>query len=285
MLLNGGERAQPATVKRYSDRFARFNLDPAVLRPSYGMAEAVIYVATHAKGGPPKVGHFDSDKLPAGQAEECASGAGTPLVSYDVSKDQTLRIVDPDTRVERPERTVGEIWLHGRNVGIGYWQNPEASERTFRAQLVDPSPGTPEGPWLRTGDSGFVSDGELFIIGRIKDLLIVYGRNHSADDIEATIQQVNPGRCAAVAVSDKGDEKVVTLIEYRQRNGSDQDPVELMQTVKREVKSAISKAHGLKVTDVVLLSPGSLPITTSGKIRRAMCVELYRRNEFTRLDA
>ena len=111
-----------------------------------------------------------------------------------------MRIVDPETRIERPEGTAGEIWVHGDNVSVGYWQKPEETERTFGAKLVDPSPGTPEGPWLRTGDLGFLSDGELFIVGRIKDLLIVYGRNHSPDDIEATIQEINRGRCVAIAV-------------------------------------------------------------------------------------
>lgn len=82
--------------------------------------------------------------------------------------------------------------MHGDNVAIGYWQKPEATERTFSATIVNPSEGTPAGPWLRTGDSGFLSEGELFIMGRIKDLLIVYGRNHSPDDIEATIQTISP---------------------------------------------------------------------------------------------
>ena len=284
-ILNGSERVQPVTLKRFADRFAPFNLDPAVLRPSYGMAEATVYIATREPGAPPKVVHFDSEKLPAGQAEPCPSGSGTPLVSYGVPQQQTVRIVDPDTSIECPEGTVGEIWAHGRNVGIGYWENPEGSQRTFCARIVTPSAGTPEGPWLRTGDSGFFSDGELFIIGRIKDLLIVYGRNHSPDDIEATIQEVTPGRCAAIAVPDHGAEKLVAIIELKKRGDSDEDATDRLRVVKREVTSAISKSHGLSVADLVLVSPGSIPITTSGKVRRAQCVELYRQDEFTRLDA
>ena len=110
--------------------------------------------------------------------------------------------------------------MHGDNVATGYWQKPEETERTFGARLVDPSDGTPEGPWLRTGDSGFISDGELFIMGRIKDLLIVYGRNHSPDDIEATIQEITGGRCAAIAVPDEGTEKLVAIIEIKKRGES-----------------------------------------------------------------
>lgn len=284
-VLSGSERVQPVTVKRFTDRFAKFNLDPAAVRPSYGMAEATVYIATREPGEPPKVVYFDSAKLPAGEAERCAPGTGTGLVSYGNPRQMTVRIVDPDTGVECPEGAVGEIWLHGPNVGAGYWQKPVESERTFQARIVNPSAGTPEGPWLRTGDSGFYFDGELFIIGRIKDLLIVYGRNHSPDDIEATIQEVTPGRCAAISVPDRGAEKLVAIIELKKRPDTDEDLADRLQVVKREVTSAISKSHGLSVADLVLVSPGSIPITTSGKIRRAQCVELYRHDEFTRLDA
>lgn len=135
---------------------------------------------------------FESDRLPDGQAVPCASETGTPLVSYGNPKTQLVRIVDPDTRIECPPGTVGEIWIHGDNVASGYWEKPDLTARTFGATMVNPAPGTPEGPWLRTGDSGFISDDELFIMGRIKDLLIVYGRNHSPDDIEATIQEITP---------------------------------------------------------------------------------------------
>ncbi|MGO9383999.1 MAG: AMP-binding protein [Mycobacterium sp.] len=284
-ILNGSERVQPATLKRFADRFARFNLDPAVIRPSYGMAEATVYVATRTAGEPPKIVHFDTEKLPAGEAKPCPSGSGAPLVSYGAPQTQLVRIVDADTSRESPEGTVGEIWLHGGNVASGYWQKPEDSERTFGAKIVSPSDGTPEGPWLRTGDSGFFSDGELFIMGRIKDLLIVYGRNHSPDDIEATIQEITPGRCVAIAVPERGSEKLVAIIELKKRGESEEDATDRLRVVKREVTAAISKSHGLSVSDLVLVSPGSIPITTSGKVRRAQCVELYRQREFSRLDA
>ncbi|MDD4866073.1 MAG: AMP-binding protein [Mycobacterium sp.] len=284
-LFNGSERVQPATLKRFADRFARFNFSPVALRPAYGMAEATVYIAARNVGDPPAIVHFDSEKLPAGQALRCEAGSGTALVSYGAVKSQLVRIVDPDTRKERPDGTAGEIWVHGDNVASGYWAKPEESKRTFGATIVDPSEGTPDGPWLRTGDSGFFSDGELFIIGRIKDLLIVYGRNHSPDDIEATIHEVTPGRCAAIAVPDRGAEKLVAIIEFKKKGDSEADATDRLRAVKREVTSAISKSHGLRVADLVLVSPGSIPITTSGKIRRSQCVELYRQDEFTRLDA
>jgi acyl-CoA synthetase (AMP-forming)/AMP-acid ligase II len=286
-VLNGAERVQPATLKRFADRFAAFNFNAKAILPSYGMAEATVYIASRRlrEGEPPKIVYFDSEKLPAGQASRCENAAGTPLVSYGYTKSMAVRIVDPDTSRECLHGTVGEIWVQGDNVTLGYWHKPEETGRVFGAKIVEPSEGTPEGPWLRTGDSGFVCDDELFIIGRIKDLLIVYGRNHSPDDIEATIQEVSAGRCAAIAVPDKGVEKLVAIIEVKKRGDSEEDVAEKLRQVKSDVRAAISQAHGLNVADLVLVSPGSLPITTSGKIRRSQCVEAYRQGEFSRLDA
>lgn len=284
-ILSGSERVQPATLQRFADRFARFSLQDTVIRPSYGLAEATVYVATSGPGQPPEIVDFESESLSADHAKPCPSGSGTPLVGYGVPQSPTVRVVDAESSTECPAGTVGEIWVHGDNVAIGYWQKSQQSERTFGARLVAASVGTPEGPWLRTGDSGFMADGRLFIIGRIKDLLIVYGRNHSPDDIEATIQEITRGRCAAIAVpDDRSTEKLVAIIELKKRGDTHEDAMQRLDVVKREVISAISTAHGLSVADLVLVSPGSIPTTTSGKVRRAQCVQLYRENHFTRLD-
>ncbi len=284
-ILNGSERVQPATLHRFTERFARFNFKDKVLRPSYGMAEATVYLATRQAGQPPEIVHFESEKLTAGHAKRCASGSGTALVSYGAPQSPIVRIVDPETDTECPAGTVGEIWVHGNNVADGYRGKPESRENTFGATLLGASAGTPEKPWLRTGDSGFFSEGELFIIGRIKDLLIVYGRNHSPDDIEATIQEITRGRCVALAVhEDDGVEKLVTIIELKKRGDSHEDARERLSAIKGEVTSAISTSHGLSVSDLVLVSPGSIPLTTSGKARRAECVRLYQQDAFTRLD-
>jgi fatty acid CoA ligase FadD28 len=283
VIATGSERVHPATMQRFTRRFARFNLREAVLRPSYGLAEATVYVATPSATQPAAIVRFESEKLTAGKAERCESG-GTPLVSYGVPQSPIVRIVDPETRIECPAGTVGEIWVHGDNVAMGYWRKPKETENTFGGMLVAPSAGTPEGPWLRTGDSGFISEDELFIIGRIKDLLIVYGRNHSPDDIEATVQEITHGRCAAIAVPDQGTEKLVMIIEVKNREASHDEAMEKFTALKREVTSAISNSHGLSVADLVLVQPGSIPITTSGKVRRSTCVEQYRHGQFTRLD-
>ena len=285
IIINGSERVQPATLRRFTERFARFNLPDTAIRPSYGLAEATVYVKTRTPAQPPAIVHFDSEKLTSGHAERCESGAGTPLVSYGVPRSPMIRVVDPDTSIECPPGTVGEIWVHGGNVATGYWHKAPETEITFGGRLVAPSAGTPEGPWLRTGDSGFFFDEELFIIGRIKDLLIVYGRNHAPDDIEATVQEITRGRCAAIAVPDEGTEQLVVIIEVKKRGESHEEAADKLAVVKREVTSAISNSHGLSVTDLVLVPPGSIPITTSGKVRRAACVEQYRHGQFVRLDA
>jgi fatty acid CoA ligase FadD28 len=283
-ILNGSERVQPATLTRFAERFARFNLHAEALRPSYGLAEGTLYVATRRPGDPPKLVHFETEKLSAGHAEPCTSGYGTPLVSYGVQESPKVRIVDPETGIECPEGTVGEIWANGANVALGYWQKPQQTERTFNATLVGAPEGTPEGPWLRTGDLGFFSDGELFIVGREKDLLVIYGRNHYPDDIEATIQEITRGRAAAIAVPDGATEKLVAIVELKKHGDSPDEVADKLGLVKREVTSAISRSHGLAVADLVLVAPGSLPITTSGKVRRAACVEQYRNRQFARLD-
>ncbi|ORB27094.1 AMP-binding protein [Mycolicibacterium parafortuitum] len=283
IIQSGAERVNPTTIKRFTDRFAAFNLDERVIQPSYGLAEATLYVATVRPGLPPNVVNFEPEELTEGVAKRSPNGGGTPLVGYDTPLSPlspTVRIVDPDTRTEVADGTTGEVWVHGDNVGVGYWHKPEDSERVFRASLAAPSPGTPEGPWLRTGDLGFVSEGQLFIVGRIKDLLIVYGRNHAPDDIEATISEITKGRCAAIAVPRDGVEELVAIVEFRKRGDSD----EQFAVATREITSAISHAHGLAVGDLVLVAPGSIPVTTSGKIRRQSCGQLYRQNGFTRLD-
>lgn len=284
-IVSGAERIHPATLDRFCKRFAPYNFREDMMQPSYGLAEATVYVASRAQAGAPKVVHFDPEKLAQGNAQPSSTRTGSPLLSYGVPQSPTVRIVDPDTGTQCPHGTVGEIWVHGDNVADGYWQKPEETRRTFGAVLADPSPGTPEGPWLRTGDLGFLCDGELFIVGRMKDLLIVYGRNHYPEDIESTVQAITGGRVAAIAVPVDETEKLVTIIELKNRGESGEHGQHGLDALKNDVTAAISDSHGLNVADLVLVAPGSIPTTTSGKIRRAACVERYRRQQFTRLDA
>ena len=190
-----------------------------------------------------------------------------------------MRIVDPETRVENPAGKIGEVWLHGPHVAGGYWHNPQLTEQLFAGQLAEPTAGTPQGPWLRTGDLGVMFDDELYIIGRIKDLLIVDGRNHYPDDIEATVAEFTGGRVAAISIPDDASEKLVVIAELKKQV----DP-SVLESVKQQVTSAISMTHSVRLADFALVGPGTLPLTTSGKVRRAASVELYRSDEFSRLD-
>jgi fatty acid CoA ligase FadD21 len=284
-IISGAERVEPATLHRFVDRFAHFNFRDHMMRPSYGLAEATVFVTAGTWSESSDAVRFDVGELSAGRARRCATGTGTALVKYKVPHSPSLRIVDSETNRECDAGTVGEIWVHGPNVADGYWGKPPEEQLCFGATLVDPSPGTPDGPWLKTGDQGFIFEGELFIVSRVKDLLIIHGRNHYPEDIEATVQEITRGRVAAIAVPLNSTEKLVTIVELKKRGDSHEDATNWLSGVKSSVTSAISNEHGLNVGDLVLVPPGSIPTTTSGKIRRAACAEQYRRDQFTRLDA
>ena len=277
-ILSGAERVHYGTVKRFIDRFAKFGLTEKVIRPSYGLAEATLYVASPPISKTVRTARFDLEQLAAGVAARCdgAQDNGTELVSYGPPDAYPVRIVDPETCIEQPAGTIGEIWTRGDNVTLGYWRKPELTSQVFRGRINNPSEGTPAGPWLRTGDLGAISDGELFIMGRLKDLLIVDGRNHYPEDIEATIREITGGRVAAIAVEDESSENLVAIVEVK--------PTPELASVKHDVADAVWKLHNLRVDDLVLVAPGSIPITTSGKIRRSSCGQLYRHGEFQRMD-
>ena len=279
----GAERVNPATIARFTERFAPYNFPKSAIRPSYGLAEATVFVAADGPGRPADFVHFEPEKLSAGHAKRCTTG--TPLASYGKPRWPLVRVVDPDTATEKPAGLIGEIWVHGENVSSGYWRRPVETKQTFGATIAAPSPGTPEDRWLKTGDLGFISEGELFIVGRIKDLLIVRGRNHYPDDIEATVTEISRGRAAAIAIVDENAEKLVVIVEVKKRGQSEEEVAEHLRNIQEQATSAISNSHGVSVQDVVLVAPGSIPITTSGKVRRASCVTQYQDGGFQRLDA
>ena len=279
VMINGAERVHGSTVRRFNERFAAFNLPDTAMRPSYGLAEATVYVVGSPGGRPSTSVRFDSDKLAAAQAVETDDESGIEMIGCGGARSTTVRIVDPETFEEKPDGQIGEIWALGEHISAGYWRNPELTARLFGQRVVNPTPGTPEGPWLRTGDLGVIHGGEIFIIGRIKDLLIVDGRNHYPDDIEATIQEITGGRVAAISVVDDVSEQLVAIAELKK-----QIDEALLDSVKQEVTAAVSMTHSVRVSDLVLVAPGSLPVTTSGKVRRSACAERYRLDEFSRLD-
>lgn len=283
-IINGAERVDPATLARFTDRFAHFDFRDHMLRPSYGLAEATVFVASGSWSEAADDVRFDADALSRGIARPCPTGRGPALVRYADGQSPMIRIVDVDTNRECAANVVGEIWVHGDNVASGYWSRPPEEQTCFGAILADPSAGAPDGPWLRTGDLGFRFEGGLYIVGRIKDLLIIRGRNHYPEDIEATVQEITHGRVAAFSVPAGSTETLVIVIELKNRSGDDAEAVRRFDEVKSAVTAAVSNTHGLSVDDLVLVAAGSLPTTTSGKIRRAACTDRYRQNQFARLD-
>ncbi len=278
-MINGAERVHGATVRRFNEKFGKYNLSPFAMRPSYGLAEATVYVVSSPGDRAPTVLRFDVEKLSAGHAEPCEQG-GSELVGCGTARsDALVRVVDPESLTELPAGEVGEIWVHGDQVTTGYWHNPELTGRLFGAELAPTSSDVPRGPWLRTGDIGVIFDEELFVIGRIKDLLIVDGRNHYPDDIETTVSAITKGRCVAVSIPAETTEQLVVIAEVKTPAHTDE-----LRAVKREVAAAVKKVHGVRVADLVLVGQGAIPITSSGKVRRSSCAERYQAGELGRVD-
>ena len=275
--LNGAEPIRPSTLSTFADAFAPAGLRPGAQAPGYGLAEATVFVAAAAEDAPPKVVHVDRDALARGELRPCdaTSDRAGALVSCGRPYGQLVAIVDPETRVEQADGVVGEIWVHGPNVAAGYWRNAERTQETFGAELSEPGD-LPSGPWLRTGDYGVVHEGDLYVTGRIKDLIIVDGRNHYPQDIEVTVQEahpaIRPDHVAAFALPGEETERLVVVAERNRRVPIARlDPNE----VESAVRSAVNVEHELSVHDFVLVEPGGVSRTSGGKIARSATRQRY----------
>ena len=267
--FNGAEPVRPDGLERFARTFAPQGFRPQALRPLYGLAEATLMVTGGALDSPNTVLTVEGAALEASRVVEVPPG--TPgsrrLVSLGRSwLEQRLAIVDPVTREGRTPDGVGEIWVSGPSVAQGYWNRPEETAHTFHAERAD----TGEGPWLRTGDLGFLRDGELFFAGRIKDLVIIRGRNHSPQDIERTVEDSHPGLrpgCGAAFALDSGEEERLVVVHEVQRTHEGQPLEELVRAARR----CVTAAHGLHLDTLVLVRHGTIPKTSSGKIQRSAC--------------
>jgi fatty acid CoA ligase FadD32 len=239
--------------------------------------------------GPERAG-LDSAAPPTGSAESIGSagsagsvtvGGTISLVSCGRPGGQHVAIVEPTTRRARPAGQVGEIWVNGPNVSPGYFRPPSGSREMFGAALADAPQDLPSGGWLRTGDAGMLHGGELFVTGRLKDLIIVDGRNHYPQDVEVTAQDAHPAirrdRVAAFAAPVEDGPCLVILAE-RARPGA-AGPADLAE-VTRAVRAAVSAHHGIGLRDFRLLRPGAIPRTSSGKIARSACLDRYLAGDF-----
>jgi acyl-CoA synthetase (AMP-forming)/AMP-acid ligase II len=265
----GAEPISAQVIARFTEAFACCGFRPEAFYPTYGLAEATLLVSAGAKAARPVVRTVLHSALEQGQAVDAipaAADARTLVGCGHAWLDQQIAIVHPESLTRCPERTVGEIWFAGPSVARGYWNRPEQTEHTFRAHLRD----TGEGPFLRTGDLGFVWDGELFVTGRIKDLIVVRGRNHYPEDIETTVQSVHPGlrtRCGAAFETGQADQTRLVVVQEGDRQLRGVDLAQLLG----DIRQAVAQRHELQLHDVQLLEPGSLPKTSSGKIQRQAC--------------
>jgi phthiocerol/phenolphthiocerol synthesis type-I polyketide synthase C len=273
LAATGAEPVRKETLERFSEKFAACGFRPEAFYPCYGLAEATLKVSGAARDSLPVYCHLDGEALAQNRVRladhddrdaHVFVGCGTDLPG------QQVRIVDPETQTICPSDRIGEIWVKGPSIAQGYWNRPEDSERVFRARLSD----TSEGPFLRTGDLGFLKDGELFVTGRLKDLIIIRGRNYYPQDIEWTVEKSHPGlrpSCGAAFAIEAANEERLVVVQEVERAG----PKVNVEEVAAAIRQAVSREHELEVHAVLLLRPGSVPKTSSGKIQRHACRQGY----------
>ncbi|WP_312491881.1 non-ribosomal peptide synthetase [Pseudomonas cremoris] len=261
VAYSGSEPIRLDTLDRFAEKFAACGFTPDNFFASYGLAEATLFVAGGSRGRGIPAMRMDEHALAANRAEP---GQGAAIMSCGTSQpEHAVLIVDPQTLAELPDNSVGELWATGPSIAHGYWRNPEATAKTF----VQHAGRT----WLRTGDLGFMRFGEVYITGRLKDLLIVRGHNLYPQDIEQTIERevevVRKGRVAAFAVNDRGLEGIGIAAEISRSVQKILPPEALIKAIRQAVAEAYQEAPSV----VVLLNPGALPKTSSGKVQRAAC--------------
>jgi acyl-CoA synthetase (AMP-forming)/AMP-acid ligase II len=276
-VLNAAEPVHKETIDRFASAFEPAGFQVGSFCPGYGLAEATLKVTATPKGTPAAFCTAVAAELEQGRIVEAKDEAGRRAArtiagcgpAESVQFDSKVTIVHPERFTRCRPDEVGEIWVSGPSVAQGYWNRPEDTEHTFRARLA----GAAEGPFLRTGDLGFVKDGVLFITGRLKDLVIIHGRNHYPQDIEMTVERahrcIRPGCCAAFSIELDNEEVLVVLAEADPRIVAEQG-----ETVK-SIRRAILEHHDVVAHAVLLLKPATIPKTSSGKIQRSACRAAY----------
>ncbi len=273
VAFNGAEPIRSETLERFVDTFAPHGFRCEALYPTYGLAEATLMVSGGSPAAAPVVRRYDAKPLGRGRvvAASPEDTRARALVGCGAAPlDRSIVIVDPTTSTECTPGHVGEIWLTGPSVAQGYWRRPDETDAIFRAYLKDGG----EGPFLRTGDLGFVDDSELFVTGRLDDLVVIRGRNHYPQDIELTVERchaaLRPGHGAAFTVSTDGEERLVVVQELERA-----DRRANVAALARAIRAAVAEQHGVRVGVVVLARPGGVPMTSSGKVRRRACRQAY----------
>jgi acyl-CoA synthetase (AMP-forming)/AMP-acid ligase II len=262
--ISGGEPIGPSTLERFAEAFRGCGFQATSFIAGYGLAEATSVVTAVAPEAPVRVRSFDREALRDGMAV-LASGEGRRLVGHGrVAAEHTVVIVDPQAREPLADGMVGEIWVSGPSVADGYLGAGEEENSAFCSTLADG-----RGPYLRTGDEGFVFEGELFLSGRSREFILVRGVNHAPQDLEATARAASEdladSRLAAVALSQEDEEEERVLLGIELSEPVDGGSLDLLRA---DIHLKVVEQHGIKITDLIFLPVGTIPLTDSGKVRR-----------------
>jgi 8-amino-7-oxononanoate synthase/acyl carrier protein len=276
---------RPETIDAFSEAFAPCGFRREAFFPCYGLAESTLMVTGGMKFEPPVIRTFDAGSIETGAAvarSGFAPGTRRLVGSGRELDGQDVRIVDPHTNEALPPGMIGEIWVSGPSVAQGYWNRSDETQATFGAMLARPDSGSERqslktwqpnpGPYLRTGDLGFFDNGELFVTGRLKDLIIIRGRNHYPQDIEQTVETsagalIRAGSVAAFSVDVEGRERVVVVAELERGKRDSDEMSESLDRIRRQ----LAIEHEIALEGIVLVRPNSIPKTSSGKIQRHAC--------------
>ncbi|PZD71871.1 Putative fatty-acid--CoA ligase FadD21 [Acaryochloris thomasi RCC1774] len=274
LAFNGAESINPDTLDAFAKTFAPCGFRKEAFYPCYGMAEATLFISGGLKSQPPVLKTIQAEALTESKVVEAQpqDARRQTLVSCGRSLfDQTLKIVDPETQQCCRASEIGEIWVSGPSIAQGYWQQPEQTAETFAAYLND------SGPFLRTGDLGFLANGDVFFAGRLKDVIVLNGKNYYPQDIEATLDRCMPelqiSGAAVFTVPVEGTEQLTALIEVDRRMVSRCRQPEESEVLFTTFRKAVWSTHELLISAFYLLKPGGLPRTSSGKIQRYLCRE------------
>lgn len=273
----GAETINSSVLRDFSELYAQAGFDPGAFYPSYGLAEATLFVTGGVPGRGLITKRVDAEALKEGHVVPVSEDHGSRLIAGCGrlwSDSHELNIVDPETRRKCAPDRVGEIWIRGEGVAAGYWKQPAETQYAFSAHLADPA----DGPYLRTGDLGFIEEDELYVVARIKEMIIIGGMNHYPGDIENTVASIDArlrqGGCAAFSMQEEKAETLAIVVEIdRKLAGLGPDSSDLKELI-HQIERGVWDAHDVIAGYIALVRPVALPRTTSGKIQRLRCRDM-----------